>query len=94
MAALLSPISRFLLLAGLAYLGFYVFGLVMGVFALGEMLGFGAIALVVITATRSALVRIRRAVEDPDTRRERLGERTGNANAVAFDPGPRASPIP
>ena len=74
MTALLSPISRFLLLAGLAYLGFYVFGLVMGVFALGEMLGFGAIALVVVAATGVHFVRMRRAVEDADARRERIGE--------------------
>jgi hypothetical protein len=30
-----------LLLAALAYLGFYVYGLIMGVFSPGEMLGLG-----------------------------------------------------
>lgn len=74
MTAFIAPISRFVLLAGLAYLGFYVFGIVMGVFAPGEMLVFGAIALVVVVATAVHLARARRAVEDADTRRDRMRE--------------------
>jgi hypothetical protein len=46
----------------------------MGVFAPGQMLGFGAIALVVVIATAVHLVRMRRAVEDAATRRERMQE--------------------
>ena len=74
MTTFIAPISRFVLLAGLAYLGFSVFGIVMGVFAPGEMLVFGAIALVVVAATAVHAARMHRAVEDSDTRHERMRE--------------------
>jgi hypothetical protein len=41
---------RLLLLAGSAYLGFYVFALVMGVFSPGEVMGFTALAAVIVVA--------------------------------------------
>ena len=74
MIGLLTPLSRFVLLLGLAYLGFYVYGLIMGVFAPGEMVGFGVVALLVIAATGVHFLRLHRATEDPDTRRERIRE--------------------
>lgn len=74
MPATLSAISRLMLLAGLAYLGFYVFGLVMGVFAPGEILLFTVIALVVIVATVVHVLRARGALEDPEERHERMRE--------------------
>jgi hypothetical protein len=51
---------------GLAYLGFYVYGLVMGVFSPVEMLGFTAIAGVCVIAALVHAVRFRRAMNGPD----------------------------
>jgi hypothetical protein len=76
MTARLSTISRLVLLVGFAYLGFYVFGIVMDVFAPGEIPLFTVIALVVVVAGVVHLLRGRRAVEeeDPEDRRERMRE--------------------
>jgi membrane protein implicated in regulation of membrane protease activity len=73
------------LLAGLAYLGFYVYGLVMGVFSLTEAIGIGftVLALFFAAAFVVHIVRVRRAMRDPEqhqrimrelhTHRERRG---------------------
>jgi hypothetical protein len=61
-------------LTGLAYLGFYAYGLLMSVFTPGEMLGFTAVAIAVIGATAVHVVRARRATEDPEERHERMRE--------------------
>ena len=76
MTTKLPAISRFLLLAGFAYLGFYVYGIVMGVFAPSEIPLFTVIAVAVVVAAVVHLLRVRtsRAVEDPEERRERMHE--------------------
>jgi hypothetical protein len=65
----LSAISRFVLLAGLAFLGFYVFGLIMGVFAPGQIIAFSIIALVVVVTFAVHVIRMRRPM-DAQQRRE------------------------
>ena len=58
---------RLLLLAGSAYLGFYVFALVMGVFSAGEVMGFTALAAVIVVAGAVYVIRERaRTDESPD----------------------------
>ncbi len=76
MTTRLTTISRLVLLAGFAYLGFYVFGVVMNVFAPGDIPLFTVIAFVVVIAGVVHLLRARRAVEeeDPEDRRERMRE--------------------
>lgn len=61
-------LSRLLLLCGLIFLGFYVYGLVMGVFSPGEMVGFSVIALGVSAAFAIHVIRLRRATDDPSER--------------------------
>jgi TRAP-type C4-dicarboxylate transport system permease large subunit len=58
-------LSRLALLAGLAYLGFYVYGIVMGVFSPLEMVGFTIIAAICLAAFVIHSVRFRRALSDP-----------------------------
>ena len=58
-------LSRLALLVGLAYLGFYVYGIVMGVFSPVEMIGFTTIAAVCLAAFVVHSVRYRRALKDP-----------------------------
>jgi uncharacterized membrane protein len=58
-------LTRLALLAGLAYLGFYVYGIVMGVFSPVAMIGFTIIAAVCLTAFIIHSVRFRRALKDP-----------------------------
>ena len=70
----LPAIGRLILLAGWAYLGFYVFGVVMDVFAPGEIAVFTVIAALVVVATVVYVVRTRRGVEDPEEHRERMRE--------------------
>lgn len=41
-------LEALLVLAGLAYLGFYVYGLVMGVFAIEAQIGFSVIAVAIV----------------------------------------------
>jgi len=62
---LLGTASRLGLLAGLAYLGFYVYGAVMGVFSPVAMLGFTILAVVCLTAFLIHAVRFRRAMDTP-----------------------------
>jgi hypothetical protein len=65
----LGLLTRLLLLAALAFLGFYVYGLVLGVFSPGEMIGFTIIAVVCVVAGVVHAVRIRRAMSGPDRAR-------------------------
>lgn len=74
MSKLRPSIARLVLLVGLAYLGFYVFGLVMGVFSPGEVVGFTVVAVAVICVTAVHALRMRRAAEDRETRSEELRE--------------------
>jgi hypothetical protein len=69
-----SWITRLVLLTGLAYLGFYFYGLLMSVFTPGEVLGFTAVAVAVICLTTVHVFRMRRAAEDPETKSEELRE--------------------
>ena len=61
-------VGRLFLLAGMAYLGFYVYGFVMGVFSLTEAIGIGFTVLALFfTATFVVhVVRVRRAMRDPE----------------------------
>jgi hypothetical protein len=61
-------LSRLLLLGGLVYLGFYGFGLVMGVFAPGEMIGFTIVAALIVVAYAVHAIRLNRRAEDPAER--------------------------
>ena len=56
---------RLIILAGLAYLGFYVYGLVMGVFSPGEMVGFSIVAGAIVIAVGLYGIWLRRANVDP-----------------------------
>ncbi len=66
---LLDWLSRLLLLGALAYLGFYVYGLVLGVFSPGEMIGFTIVAVLCVAAGVVHGIRIRRALKGPDRAR-------------------------
>jgi hypothetical protein len=57
---LMGKVEALLVLAGLAYLGFYVFGLVMGVFAIGAQIGFSVIAAAIVFAIGIYALRERR----------------------------------
>jgi uncharacterized membrane protein len=59
---LLGSLGRLLLLAGLGYLGFYGFGVVMGVFSPFEMIGFTVLAGVFAAAYAVHAIRVRRAM--------------------------------
>ena len=61
----LGTFTSLALLAALGYLGFYVYGLVMGVFSPIEMVGFTIIAAVCLGAFVVHSVRLRRALKDP-----------------------------
>jgi len=64
------PLVRFAILACLAYLGFYVYGLVMGVFSPGEMVGFSSIAAgILITCGVYAMFLRREPVESEERRK-------------------------
>lgn len=74
--------SVFAVLAALAYLGFYLYGLVMGVFEPLELAGFTVAAVVMIVAIGVLWLRARTADPptsvDPATReRNRMRERRG-----------------
>ena len=64
----LSTMSRLVLLGGLVFLGFYVFGLIMGVFAPGEMVLFSAIAVGVVVVYAIHAVRLRRPMDEDEER--------------------------
>jgi hypothetical protein len=69
-----ASITQLVLLTGLAYLGFYVYGLLMSVFTPGEVVGFTAVAVAVICMTAIHALRMRRDAEDRETRSEELRE--------------------
>jgi hypothetical protein len=66
---LVDILSRLLLLAALAYLGFYVYGLVLGVFSPGEMIAFTIVAAICVIAGVVHGIRVRRAMNGPDRAR-------------------------
>ena len=80
---LVDRLGALFLLAGLAFLGFYVYGLVMGVFSPKEMIGFTVLAVFFAASFVVHVVRVRRAMRDPEqhdrimhelhTHRERRG---------------------
>lgn len=51
-------------LLALGYLGLYVYGLVMGVFSPGEMVGFTVVAVVIAVLYAVRVIRVRRAMRD------------------------------
>ena len=59
---LFGTLSRLALLAGLGYLGFYVYGLVMGVFSPFELVGFTILAVMFAAAFVVHTLRLRRAM--------------------------------
>ena len=67
-------LNRLALLAALAYLGFYVYGLVMGVFAPFELLGFTILAVVFTAAFVVHMVRLRRAMKTPGAHEKMMRE--------------------
>jgi hypothetical protein len=58
-------LTRLALLVALAYLGFYVYGLIMGVFSPFELLGFTILAVVFAAAFIVHMIRLRRAMRTP-----------------------------
>jgi len=62
----LGNLSRLALLAGLGYLGFYVYGLVMGVFSPVELMGFTLLAIGAVAAFVVYLLRLQRAMRTPE----------------------------
>jgi hypothetical protein len=79
---LVESLSRLFLLGGFAYLGLYMYGLVMGVFSPGEMLGFTALAAAFAIIGTIHGIRVRRAMRGRDRVRiahelRRLHERRG-----------------
>jgi len=67
-------LSRLALLLGLAYLGFYVYGLIMGVFSPLELWGFTVLALVFAAAFVVHMVRLRRAMRTPGAHEQLMRE--------------------
>jgi hypothetical protein len=63
---LLDLAGRLLLLGALAYLGFYVYGIVLGVFTPGEMIWFTIVAVICVGVGVVHAIRIRRAMRGPD----------------------------
>jgi hypothetical protein len=61
----LGTLSRLGLLAALGYLGFYVYGLIMGVFSPFELLGFTMVAIGCATAFLAYILRLRHAMQTP-----------------------------
>lgn len=61
----LGTLGRLAVLAALAYLGFYVYGLMMGVFTPMEMVGFTAVAALCLAVFAAYSVRYRRAMKNP-----------------------------
>jgi len=61
----LGNLSRLALLAGLGYLGFYVYGLVMGVFSPVELMGFTLLAIGAVVAFVVYLLHLQRAMRTP-----------------------------
>jgi hypothetical protein len=61
----LGRLTRLALLLGLGYLGFYVYGVIMGVFSPIELWGFTILAIVFAAAFIVHMVRLRRAMRTP-----------------------------
>lgn len=61
----LGNLTRLALLAALAYLGFYIYGVIMGVFSPTELLGFTVLAVAFAAAFVVHMIRIRRAMKTP-----------------------------
>ena len=59
-------LNRLFLLGALAYLGFYVFGLVIGVFSPTAVVGLTVLAVAFAIIATIHAVRIRRAMTGPD----------------------------
>ena len=72
-------LARLLLLGGLAFLGLYVYGLVMSAFDPLEIVGFTVLAVGVIAAYAVHMFRLKQFMQDPQQRRElaRQRERRG-----------------
>jgi membrane protein implicated in regulation of membrane protease activity len=62
----IKQLNAVFLLAGMGYLGFYVYGLVMGAFAPLELLGFTVVAIVFAVLFAIHAVRVSRAMRDDD----------------------------
>jgi TRAP-type C4-dicarboxylate transport system permease large subunit len=60
---LLGNLGRLALLAGLGYVGFYVYGVMMGVFSPVELIGFTILAVVFTAAFILHQVHLRRAMK-------------------------------
>jgi hypothetical protein len=65
---LLSRLALVFVVAGLGYLGFYVYGVVMGVFSPVELIGFTILAVFFTALFVVHVVRVRRAMRTPEDR--------------------------
>jgi hypothetical protein len=65
---LASKFGLLFVLAGLAYLGFYVYGVVLGVFSPVELIGFTVLAFFFAGVFAVHIVRVRRAMRTPEQR--------------------------
>jgi TRAP-type C4-dicarboxylate transport system permease large subunit len=63
-------LTRLALLLALAYLGFYVYGLIMGVFSPVELLGFTILAVVFAAAFIIHMIRLRHVMKTPGAHEE------------------------
>jgi hypothetical protein len=72
--ALRQSLSRLALLAALGYLGFYVYGVILGVFSPFELFGFTILAAVFAAAFVIHLIRFRRAMKTPGAHEELMRE--------------------
>lgn len=61
---MIGKLEAVLSLAGLAYLGFWVYGLVMGVFEIDEMIGFSIVAATIVALFAVHAIRARGAMRD------------------------------
>ena len=63
-------IAAALYLAALGYLGLYFFGLAMGAYSPGQLVGFTIVAVVLGALCAIHALRVRRAMREPKTHRE------------------------
>lgn len=66
--ALMSKLGLLFVVAGLGYLGFYVYGVVLGVFSPVELIGFTILAIFFASVFVVHVVRLRRAMDAPQQR--------------------------
>jgi hypothetical protein len=71
---LLSRLALVFVVAGLAFVGFYVYGLVMGVFSPVELIGFTILAVFFTALFVIHVVRVRRAMRTPEDRAAMMRE--------------------